>query len=979
MSTLPFNRFTRRLAWTIVIVCSAVVVFTGIHVYRNDVRLVYHHYSEILSSVASMKTQLVSNWRMERIDDARMNSTGILRLLVNEMLVLGPTDAPQRNMVLDRMRFFVTYEHLKNMMLIDPEGNLLLAVNPEMKFLPDDVLPLVRKVVESNDIAFDEINLCSVGKTLHIDIGAPVRNDAGDPVAVLVLRSDPKDWLYPMIALWPEPSETHETLLFRIEDERFAFLCPMKFRGDAPLTYQKPIGECEIIQRYVHTENPGIYEGRDYRGVSVLADIRPIQGSSWMLMTKIDRDEIEAEMVSRRRTIALVCLGILLLTAVSATLIVHRVERREIESSLREERLQRIANEEIRAAFYGIGDGVIMTDTEGKVVRMNPVAETLTGWTQAEAIGKPLTEIFHIVNEQTRGEVENPVAEVLAKGIVVGLANHTLLIARDGTARPIADSGAPIRDDNGAITGVVLVFRDQTAEREHLNILQQNEARLRAIFDAVADPLIVYDGEARPQYVNPAFTKLFGWRLEEIDHSIHPWIPQDYWESFQEKRLEMFEQRTALRFETQRITRDGKTVEIMASYAPFFDADGKPLGFVACLTDITRIKEMEREIRQSQKMEAIGALAAGIAHDFNNILFPISGLAQISLWDAPDGSSLRQNLEKIYDATRRAADLVQQILTFSRRAEMKKTPVILQPIVKEVFKLTRSSIPANIDMQLDVYPKTLRVMADATQLHQVLMNLITNAYHAVEKNGGSIHVELMEARLEKDRSIGGPSLPPGRYALIRVSDTGSGIDPAILDKIFEPYFTTKPQGKGTGLGLAVVHGIVTELGGDIRCESWLGNGTTFHVYMPLLIDPEDASVGSSTKPLEIPGGTERILLVDDEKPIVDMESRVLERLGYQVDSFTAATEALVHFEADPGAYDLVITDMSMPKITGEALARRVLAIRPDIPVLLCTGYTELIQEDRARAMGIAAVLPKPLAVETLAEAIRRAVEGKRPS
>lgn len=977
MSSSTLNRSARLTACWIVIVFSAAVVFMGFHLYRSNVRLLYDHHAHNLKSIASMKAQLISNWRKERLDDARMNSTGILRLLVNDMLAWGSTDAQQQSMVLDRMRFFVEHEHLKNMMLTDPQGRLLLAVNPDMKTLPEDVLPLVHKVIETNDIVFDEINLCSVGKTLHIDVAGPIRNESGEPIAVLVLRSDPNDWLYPMLAQWPGHGDSGETLLFWIEDGQFSFLCHLKFRGDAPLTYRKPIGESELVQSYVQAGRPDVYEGKDYRNIPVLADIRPIEGSSWMLITKIDRNEIEAETVSRGRGIALVCLGIIVLAAVLAALTVHRLERRELESHLREERLRRKANEEIRAAFYGIGDGVIMTDTEGKVVRMNPVAETLTGWTEVEALGKPLTEIFHIVNEQTRLEVPNPVAEVLAKGIVVGLANHTLLIARDGTERPIADSGAPIRDEDGGITGVVLVFRDQTAERAHLNTLQQNESRLRAIFDAVADPVVVYDVEARPQFINPAFTKLFGWRFEEIVESPPPWIPKEYREAFQEKRLEMFDKRSALRFQTQRITRDGKILDIVASYAPFFDTDGKPLGFVASLTDITRIKEMEREIQQAQKMEAIGALAAGIAHDFNNILFPISGLAQISLWDAPQGSALRQNLEKIYDATRRAADLVQQILTFSRRAEIKKTPVILQPIVKEIFKLTRSTIPANIEMELDVEPTTLRVMGDATQLHQVLMNLITNAYHAVEKNGGGIRVELMEARLEKDRSIGGPNLPPGRYALIRVSDTGAGIDPAILDKIFEPYFTTKPQGKGTGLGLAVVHGIVTELGGDIRCESWLGNGTTFHVYLPLLLDSQDHATTPADPQINIPGGTERILLVDDEKPIIDMESRVLERLGYKVDAFTSSPEALRRFEADPNAYDLVITDMSMPKVTGEVLARRILAIRPDIPVLLCTGYTELIREERARAMGIFAVLPKPLAVEILARTIRRAVEGKQ--
>ncbi|WP_051328475.1 hybrid sensor histidine kinase/response regulator [Desulfatirhabdium butyrativorans] len=965
----------RMAAGAIVVLFSAIVLFTGFHFYQDEKRVVRHHHAETIQSVAAMKAQLIQNWRTERLDDARMNSSGILRMLINEMMATGGgPQALQRAMILDRMQFFVTNEHLKNMILTDPEGNLLISVNPEMKTLPEDVLPLVRRIRETETIVFDEINLCSVGHTIHVDVGVPVLNSEGRPIACLILRSDPKDWLFPMLAAWPGTSPSAETALFRIEEGQVVSLCNLKYRSEAPLSHKQRIEENDLIRRYLEQAKEGLYEGLDYRRVAVLADIRPIAGSDWILVTKIDAEEVYSEVRDRGVVIAFVCLGLIVIAVITAALTLHRIERQHLQALIREERLRRKASEEIRAAFYGIGDGVITTDVDGKVVRMNPVAEALTGWAEAEAIGKPLTEIFHIVNETTRQKVENPVFEVLAKGTIVGLANHTVLIAKDGTERPIADSGAPIRDEDGVITGVVLVFRDQTKEREHLKTLQQNEARLRAIFDAVADPLIVYDEEAKPQYVNPAFTKLFGWQLEEISGRPIPFIPEEEREFHRQKRMEMFETGASVRFETRRITKDGKTLEMIASASAFFDADGKPLGFISSLTDITRIKEMEREIRQAQKMEAIGALAAGIAHDFNNILFPISGLTQMCLWDAPKGSALQQNLQKIYESTQRAADLVQQILAFSRRAEIRKTPVILQPIVKEVFKLTRSTIPANIEMQLDVQPQTIRVMADPTQLHQVMMNLITNAYHAVEKTGGSIRLELMEARLEKNRMIGGPSLPPGRYALIRVSDTGCGIDPAIMEKIFEPYFTTKPQGKGTGLGLAVVHGIVTELGGDIRCESWLGNGTTFHVYLPLLVEPKEEVPEPSAKPVEVPGGTERILLVDDEKPIIDMGQRMLERLGYTVDAFLDSEEALAQFTADPQRYDLIISDLSLPKMTGEQLAKRVLALRPEIPIIICTGFTERIGEQKAKEMGIRALAPKPLAVEKLAVLIRKVLE-----
>ena len=345
------------------------------------------------------------------------------------------------------------------------------------------------------------------------------------------------------------------------------------------------------------------------------------------------------------------------------------------------------------------------------------------------------------------------------------------------------------------------------------------------------------------------------------------------------------------------------------------------------------------------------------------------------MWDMPKESSIYKDLNKIFDAAGRASDLVRQILAFSRRAETKKSPVILQPIVKEVFNLARSTIPANIDMVLQLETQSIRVLADPTQMHQILMNLITNAYHAVERSGGGIHVELMEALLEKNRPIGGRPLPNGKYALIRVSDTGQGIDPAILDRIFEPYFTTKPQGKGTGLGLSVVHGIVKASGGDIRVDSRPGDGTVFYVYLPLLQEERTIQEKPDTAPLA--AGSERILLIDDEAQIVDMETKLLQYLGYRVTGMTDSLAALADFQADPNRYDLVITDMAMPKLTGETLSRKILEIRPDIPIILCTGYSEAIDEKAANAIGIQGFFNKPGGTRELSNLIRNLLDRMR--
>lgn len=774
-----------------------------------------------------------------------------------------------------------------------------------------------------------------------------------------------------------------------------------------------------------------------------------------------------------------------------ATVLAGKVLSDQLRAIQRERRLRQ-TKQQLDITLHSIADGIIAVDTESRVEMMNPAAEVLTGWSRDEAVGKPMADVFRILHTETREPVENPVDIVLQKGTVVGLGNHTSLIAKDGTERNIADSAAPIRNEEGRVEGVVLVFRDVTEEyrlqqelvrseenyrrifEDHAavkliidpkdgRIVNANHAaaafygwsidelkrmriqdintsspseiqaemersrgshriyfefkhrladgsirdvavysssilmkegemlhsilhditdrkrleeeqktdqqRIRAILNAAADPIVVYDTEGCPVFINPAFSRVFGWTLEELAGSRIPYVPEDQQEATSQKIREMIETGIEVNMETRRLTKKGEELNVLVSAAPMRTAQGKTLGFVACLTDITRIKQMEKEIREAQKMEAIGALAAGIAHDFNNILFPISGLAQMSLWDAPQGSALQQNLEKIYDATRRAADLVQQILSFSRKSDIQRSPVILQPVVKEVFKLTRSSIPADIAMTLELAPETIRVMGDATQIHQILMNLITNAFHAVETDQGSIHISLAETTLESERVLNSGTLPAGRYALITVSDTGQGIDGAIIDKIFEPYFTTKPKGKGTGLGLAVVRGIVTELGGWIDCTSQVGSGTTFRIFLPLL-EKRKETVAVQSAVVGVPTGTERILLVDDEKPIIDMERRMFERLGYKVTTFTSSEEALRRFEENPNDFDVVLTDMSMPKPTGIQMAQRMLALRPDIPIILCTGYSDMIDIDEIKAFGIREVAPKPLDVEKLAVMIR---------
>ncbi len=383
----------------------------------------------------------------------------------------------------------------------------------------------------------------------------------------------------------------------------------------------------------------------------------------------------------------------------------------------------------------------------------------------------------------------------------------------------------------------------------------------------------------------------------------------------------------------------------------------------------------EKQLQQVMKLQAIGTLAGGIAHDFNNILFPIVGYTELTMDDIPADSQARQNLEEILKAANRAKKLVQQILTFSRQGSQERKPLKVQFLIKEALKLLRATIPASIEIDCNINEDCGPILGDPTQIHQVIMNLCTNAYHALQETGGKLEVTLQETDISYQKSVERVGMKVGRHLELAVRDTGHGMEPQVLERIFEPYYTTKEQGKGTGLGLAVIHGIVKNHGGDISVKSQPGKGSTFTVYIPIIDDVEIA--GESEEPVAANQGNERILLIDDEKQIIDIEQQILERLGYKVTPKTDSQEALEEFASLPDKFDLVITDMTMPKMTGDQLARKLMDIKPDIPVILCTGFNESITEEKALAMGIDKFVMKPVVKDELASTIRAVLDAPK--
>jgi CheY-like chemotaxis protein/two-component sensor histidine kinase len=369
----------------------------------------------------------------------------------------------------------------------------------------------------------------------------------------------------------------------------------------------------------------------------------------------------------------------------------------------------------------------------------------------------------------------------------------------------------------------------------------------------------------------------------------------------------------------------------------------------------------------AQKMEAIGTLAGGIAHDFNNILSPMMGYSEMLIEDLPQDSMLQKNAKEVFRSVLRAKDLVKQILAFSRQGDQELKPVRLQSILKEALKLLSASIPKTIDIQTNIDSHCGMIIADPTHIHQIIMNLATNAYHAMEDTGGQLKVTLKQTKIESEYD-GFLELISGKHALLIVADTGTGIKKNVIEKIFDPYFTTKVKDKGTGLGLSVVQGIVKSCNGDIRVYSEPDKGTEIRVYLPIIKKMAE-NMGPDIAQ-SIQGGSERILLVDDEEAIIKMEKQMLERLGYVVTSRTGSKEALKTFKTNPDKFDLIISDMTMPNMTGVQLAKEIKSIKPDTPFIICTGFSNQINEETTMGSVIQGYLAKPVLKREIAQTIR---------
>lgn len=661
--------------------------------------------------------------------------------------------------------------------------------------------------------------------------------------------------------------------------------------------------------------------------------------------------------------------------------LVSKLEKKmlDLEEEVKRRQVVQAELEETRnlwqETFQAIPSPSLLLDEKFHILEVNRAALDKLSSSAEVLVGKTCYEVFH----QSDGPIAGCPMERL-----LGSANDLSVEAKvEAFGGTYLINCAPLRGIGGEIERFIHIAVDINARKRVEERLQESEARFRKLVENIKELFWIREGASeRITYLSPMFEPLFGIPKERMYSDPYAFMERVVPEDRPHVR-DSHHQQLRLGRETDityRIERDGELRWIRAKGYPVRDEEGKVSWVGGIAEDITEMhkvmaeqKELETQLLHAQKLEAVGTLAGGIAHDFNNLLSSIIGFTELAMGDIDPESQPFEDLQQVLAAGLRAKKLTAQILSMARQGDDEVKPVKISSVAEESLSLLRSTIPSNIVIQHS-FESEGYVMACGTRIHQVFMNLLTNAAHAMRKNGGQLTITVRDVEIEKvPEGVGGAR--PGKHVSVEVRDTGEGIAQENLTDVFTPYFTTKDMGEGTGLGLSVSQGIVNQCGGWMTVVSSVGEGTTFTVFFPTIDKIGTISrekVGAS----ELPSGSEHILIVDDEYAIVKMLGKRLERLGYSTTQCTSSVAALELFRNSPEKYDLLVSDITMPEITGDILALEFRQIREDIPIVLCTGYSQRVSEGMLRELNIEALLMKPVGIKELSRAVRKGLDKR---
>ena len=975
----------RRLhLWTTVFVlATSVMAMVGLLAYQADRVQILESRARELTSVGTLKAAEIAAWRRERLADVIRFTRGptLIRAIERE----NPADV---RLMLSVNRKGGIYD---DVLLVASSGKILGSALAPPPHLPAETTRAVTQAFASRQPVLSDFYMDEAGSA-HIDAVATV-SGATQAECVLVLRCNASERLYPLIKAWPGSSTSAESVLVRRDGDQVAYLSCLRHQSHKAMSLKRPLSEAHLPAVQAILGRQGVFSGSDYRGVRVLADLRPIPESDWFVVTKVDAAELLGSVRERALAIAgMVLLGILLAAVTTALGFRHR-QASLYRSLYNAQREQFMANAQYRTILYSIGDAVITSDSTGCVVQMNPAAEALTGWNEADAKGLPLDKVFRIINETTREAVSSLAQKVLREGRVTDLANHTLLLARDGKEYPIADSAAPVFDDQHAVVGVVLVFKDQTVERAAQRALADSERHLKALIAHV--PGVVFrcgmDSYWTMQYLSANCRELTGYDPETlIDNGklsyydlIHPDDRQKVWDTINAQ----IKRGAPYTIEYRIITADGTVKWVWESgSAAGDDAEGTN-SLEGVIHDITARRmaaeqeaELTAQIQQTQRLEALGRMAGGVAHDFNNALTVIIGNAEW-LQDSAEMDEDRQKaIQAILQAGHHAAGLVNRLLGFAARQTSLPRAIQLDETVSGLLETLEHILGPRIRLTLQSGAPPWPVMMDPDQMTQILVYLAENAHDAITDEGAvTVAIENMHIDGPVGDTAGGAL--PGDYVCLSFRDTGCGMDDETQAQIFDPFFSTKSSAPDTGMGLAIIYGIVKQNRGFIRLASQPDSGTCFFIYLPRHGQPAPTVPGSNgepTAPAMPPVQQEQttILLAEDEPALLNLTERLLTGMGYSVLAAQHPNEALRMARDFKGDIALLLTDVIMPTMNGAVLCETLLRERPTLRRLFMSGYTADVIAQQGVLPANTPFLQKPFTRDQLSAKVREAL-GKQ--
>jgi PAS domain S-box-containing protein len=957
---------------------------------------------ERLEAVSNLRVDQIESWRQDQIDDARvLVSSDHTRPLLAKAF-LADSEDPDKGLI-EMARFYAMTNDLEDIALVRADGEGVWSLSGEAHDSAE-VYAALQSAIRLGEPTMTDLHADEAGADAHITVVVPIPAAAsGPPVypGALAQVTRVSKSLYPILARWPTPSVTAESLLVTPSGVQVMVLGAARSGSGEFKRERIPLGRTDVVE-VAATTHVGIVEGRDRHESDVIAYVRRVDETPWSVVSKIDTSEAYSDWRLEAGLILSSVIAFVLVVAVAwfaawrnarhahfQELYVAGVERRETA-------------ERYRITLDAIGDAVIATDASGAVTFVNPVAEELSGWGGTDGIGRPAKEIIRLIDEATREDLPNPIDRVLQYGIAADIGSKALLVARDGSERPIADSCTPISGSDGEVIGAVLVFRDQTEDRL---LRGMNQARLQlaeysgshSLEQLLAKTIEILGRLAASPVVHFAFVT----DGDQVVDSAR-WIEATSDEGVAaDSRHELEYGRalsdclrlrsTVIRNEASAgftramivpVLRDDEVVAVLAIAEKRTDYSGSDAEVVSSVADamwamVERKKseeekaKLESNLAQSHKMESVGRLAGGVAHDFNNMLGVILGHAEMAMERVGTTGEVVDDLREIRVAAERSADLTRQLLAFARRQTIVPRVVDLNTVVERALSMLRRLIGENVRVEWLPDSRLWPVRVDPTQMDQVLTNLCVNARDAIA-GSGEITIETQNVVVDQAYCSVRPECRPGEYVMLSVSDDGGGMDSDVLLHVFEPFFTTKSAAEGTGLGLATVHGIINQNDGIVSVYSEPGLGTTFRVYLPREFgDIEHAADQDSNHVLWGEGRT--ILLVEDEPAILATTIAMLEHQGYRVIPAGGPIEAIDIATSHREPIDLLITDVVMPHMNGRDLAREIKATHPELECLFMSGYTADVIAHRGVLDAGVHFVPKPFSLIQLSTAIGKAL------